>query len=57
MSVHGHKEMIVAYSTWSFQAQYEYIVTVEWLYDAAKPNTDLQCGNDFAPNFHCHMGL
>ena len=48
MSVYGHKEM-------SFQAQYEYMITVEWLYDAAKPNKDLHCGNKFAHIFHCHI--
>ena len=41
MSVYGHKEVIVADSTWCFQAQNDYILTVEWLCDARKPNKDL----------------
>ena len=56
MSVYGHKETIVASGTWSFQAQYGYILAVEWLYDVVKPNNNLQCENNFAPIFHCHMG-
>ena len=56
MSIYGHKNMIDVYSTWVFQAQYEYIITVEMLYDAAKPNKDLLSGYNFAPIFHCHMG-